>query len=47
MSALVDYPRLLFAVSFFVLWLAGLAGTLFLKKLRPLTADDRDDFGVI
>ena len=47
MSALVDYPRIFFVCSFVTLWLSGMTGVFFLKRLRPLPPEDQDDFGII
>jgi hypothetical protein len=42
----VNYPLLVFVVSFIVFWLSALVGACF-RKRRPLAADQREDFGVI
>jgi hypothetical protein len=46
MSAIVDYPALLFALSFVAFWLSSLAGGL-LRKGRPLDAGGRGDLVVV
>jgi hypothetical protein len=47
MSNLVNFPGLIFVLCFVVLWLSAWAGISFLKKIRPLEQEDRDDFGVV
>jgi hypothetical protein len=46
MNDFIDYPPLVFVVSFFVLWLSTRIGVGLLKK-RNLEHDVREDFGVI
>ncbi len=41
------FPRLVFAISFFALWLAALVGAFCRKRLGPLEKDQREDFGVV
>jgi hypothetical protein len=47
MSNLVNFPGFIFVLCFVVLWLSAWAGISFLKKIRPLEQEDRDDFGVV
>jgi hypothetical protein len=47
MKGIVDFPLLVFAFSFIVLWMSALVGAAFLKKWRPLEKDERADFGVV
>jgi hypothetical protein len=47
MKELVDYPRLVFVVSFLALWLSTLLGAFFLRKRWELREDAREDFGII
>ena len=47
MNNLTDYPLLVFALTFFVLWLSARIGSSFLLKWRKLEEDKREDFGVI
>jgi hypothetical protein len=42
-----NYPRLIFAISFFVLWLAAWVGFSVLRRLRRLDEGAQEDFGVI
>jgi len=44
---IMDYPLLVFVISFFVQWLAARSGTSFLRKRRKLEEGTREDFGVI
>jgi len=46
MSAIVDYPALLFTLSFVAFWLSSLVGG-FLRKGRPLGEDERGDLVVV
>src|SRR3979490_3315944 len=46
MNDFIDYPPLVFVVSFFVLWLSPRIGVGLLKK-RNREHDGREDFGVI
>ncbi|CAE6807119.1 hypothetical protein [Paraburkholderia nemoris] len=46
MSNATDYPWLVFAASFFVLWLSARIGATFVRR-RKQEADTRKDFGVI
>ena len=43
---LLNYPRLLFLLSFFVLWLSAQVGAS-LRKQRPLKDEEREDFGIV
>src|SRR5208283_2481670 len=47
MNNITDYPLLVLAVAFFVLWLSARIGSSFLMKRRKLEEDMREDFGVI
>jgi hypothetical protein len=47
MNSLANYPLAIFTVSFVVLWLAAFIGGFLRKKLGPLEAEEREDFGVI
>ena len=47
MSTLTQYPLLLFAISFAVLWFSGWIGTASLKKLRSQAAALHEDFAVV
>jgi hypothetical protein len=47
MSNILDYPRLVFLLSFIVLWCATLLGVFLRKNRGPLDQDQRDDFGVV
>ncbi len=42
-----NYPRLIFAISFFVLWLSAWIGFSVLRRLRRLDEGAQEDFGVI
>ena len=42
----MDYPILVFAISFIALWFSAVGGT-FLRKARQLNEDLRDDFAVV
>jgi hypothetical protein len=41
------YPILVFAISFFALWLTAHLGRSWLRRLRPLPEESREDFGVV
>lgn len=43
----LDYPLLVFALSFLVLWLAARLGATLLRRLRTPREDNRDDLGVV
>ena len=47
MNDLMNYPRLVFVVSFLTLWLSTLIGASFLRRRRELQPDAREDFGII
>jgi hypothetical protein len=47
MNHVVDYPLLLFAVSFFALWLSARIGSTVLRRRGGLEEAAREDFGVI
>jgi hypothetical protein len=47
MSDITEYPRLVFVVSFVVLWLATQIGIRVLRRWRDLENDVREDFSVI
>ena len=46
MSNLLDFPRLVFVVSFVVLWLSAELGNVG-RRLRPLKEDELQEFGVV
>ncbi len=47
MNNATDYPLLVFVLSFFVLWLSARIGASFLRRVRKLEEDKREDVGVI
>jgi hypothetical protein len=47
MTDLMNYPRLVFVLSFLTLWLATLIGTFFRGRRRKLEQEVREDFGTI
>jgi hypothetical protein len=47
MNILLDYPLLVFVISFFVLWLSAVIGASVSKRWRKLEENAREDFGVI
>jgi hypothetical protein len=47
MDRITDYPLLVFALSFLVLWLAARIGASLRKKQRQIEQDEREDMGVI
>jgi hypothetical protein len=47
MKNVMNYPWLVFGLSFFVLWLSARMGVFFLRKQQKLEEDARQDFGVI
>ena len=47
MNNVMNYPLLVFVLSFFVLWLSARIGAFFLRRQRKLEEDIREDFGVI
>jgi hypothetical protein len=47
MNTIVDFPALVFALSFIALWLSALVGAFFSKRWKPLAEDQRNGFGVV
>lgn len=47
MNNLMNFPRLVFALSLVVLWLSAELGNFIGRRLRPLKDDEREDFGVV
>jgi hypothetical protein len=47
MNHLTDYPLLVLAIVFLVLWLSARIGSSFLRRQRNLEEEVREDFGVI
>jgi hypothetical protein len=47
MNNLMDYPLLVFVLSFFALWIAALLGSVFGRRRRLADEGAREDFGVI
>jgi len=47
MNNLVNFPLLVFTLSFLALWLSAFVGAFFRKRLRPLEENEREDFGVV
>jgi hypothetical protein len=47
MRTVTDTPLLVFALSFFVLWLSAWIGASVIRRQRKLEEDIREDFGVI
>ncbi len=47
MNNATDYPLLVFVLSFFVLWLSARIGASFLRRVRKLEEDKREDVGII
>jgi hypothetical protein len=47
MNGLLDYPLLVFVLSFFTLWLSTAIGALLFRRWRKLEERAREDFGVI
>src|SRR5260221_6147335 len=47
MRTLTDYPLLVFALSFAVLWLSAWLGVFLLRKQLELHESVRDDFGLV
>ena len=43
----LNFPLLVFALSFVVLWLSAQAGDILRNRLRPLQDEERDDFGIV
>jgi hypothetical protein len=47
MKNLMDFPRLVFLLSFVLLLLSANLGGFIRQRLRPLTEEEREDFGVV
>lgn len=47
MQNILDYPVLVFIVSFVAMWLAARIGAALLRRVRKIEEDAREDFGVI
>src|SRR5258706_1978021 len=47
MNKVLDFPRLVFLISFMALWLSTFGGDFLRKRLRPLHEDEREAFGVV
>jgi hypothetical protein len=47
MMNIVNFPLLLFAISFMALWLSALVGAFFRQKVGPLKEGEREDFEVV
>src|SRR5579872_4858433 len=47
MNTIINLPRLVFIVSFVVLWLSAEFGAFFGPRLRPLEEKEREYFGVV
>jgi hypothetical protein len=47
MQNLMNYPLLVFVLSFFVLWLSARTGVFFHEKQGSLSEQEREDFGVV
>jgi hypothetical protein len=47
MTDIVNFPRVVFALSFVTLWLSTLLGAFCRVRLRPLAQGEREDFGVV
>jgi hypothetical protein len=47
MHALINFPLLVFVLSFAVLWLAAQVGVFFRKRFRTLEADEYSDLGTV
>ena len=47
MSDIMNFPRLVFVISFVVLWLSAYLGHLICRWLRPLREEERQDFGIV
>jgi hypothetical protein len=47
MNTIVDFPSLVFALSFIALWLSAIVGAFVSKKWKPLGEDQRGGFGVV
>lgn len=47
MQTLMDYPRIVFALSLIVLWIAANLGAVVARRFRPLKEEERDNFSVV
>ncbi|NYH27137.1 bestrophin-like domain [Paraburkholderia bryophila] len=47
MQSILDYPALVFIVSFVLMWLAARIGAALLRRFRRIEDDAREDFSVI
>ena len=47
MQNIVDYPALVFILSFVLMWLSARVGSALLRRFRKIDDDARDDFSVI
>jgi hypothetical protein len=47
MHTLLNYPLLVFVLSFFMLWLSTSIGASLSRKWRKLEENAREDFGVV
>lgn len=47
MASVMDYPLLVFVLSFFVLWLSARGGVLVANRSQKLGEDVREDYGVV
>ena len=47
MNKLMNFPLLVFVLSFLALWFSAFVGDFLRKKLRPWEKSDREDFGVV
>ncbi len=47
MMNIVNFPLLLFAISFMALWLSALVGAFFGQRIGPLKEGEREDFEVV
>jgi hypothetical protein len=47
MDFILSFPRIVFVLSLFVLWLSAELGNLIGRTMRPLKEDEREEFGVV
>lgn len=47
MQTLMDYPRIVFALSLIVLWIAANLGAVVARRFRPLKEEERDNFSIV
>lgn len=47
MNSILNFPLMVFTISFVTFWLSSFVGSFFRKHLRPLEEDEREDFGVL